>query len=312
MYKIIGADGHEYGPVTVEQVHQWIREGRANAQTRVQPEGSTEWKALGELSEFSASFSGGGAPPPGAPASAEALAAEISARSQEIDIASCISRGWNLVKNNFWRLMGTSLLIFLLIGGVGGALRGIVNLAMGVSWQLQTPPHNAWDVLRLQWPGILVNTLWNLLVSGALIGGLYNYYLKLMRGQPATLGDAFAGFSTALIPLTLAHVVTGLLSSIGTLCCLLPGIYLGVAWKFTLPLVIDKRLGVGEAMELSRKTVTRQWWSVFALLLLAGLLSISGVIACCIGIFVTVPIGIASILYAYEDIFGSQPPAQNT
>jgi uncharacterized membrane protein len=264
------------------------------------------------LPEFSASFSGGAAQPPAGPANVEALTAQISARSQDIDIASCISRGWNLVKNNFWRLMGTSLLIFLLIGGVGGALRAIVNLAMGVSWQLHTPPHNAWDVLRWQWPGILVNTLWNLFVSGALIGGLYNYYLKLMRGQPATLGDAFAGFSSALVPLTLAHVVTGLLSSLASLCCLLPGIYLGVAWKFTLPLVIDKRLDFGEAMKLSRKTVTRQWWSVFALVLLAGLLSVSGVIACCIGIFVTVPIGIASILYAYEDIFGAQPPAQNT
>ncbi len=38
MYKIIGADGKEYGPVTSEQVRQWITEGRANAQTKVQPE----------------------------------------------------------------------------------------------------------------------------------------------------------------------------------------------------------------------------------------------------------------------------------
>src|SRR5580704_16973820 len=171
MYKIIGADGREYGPVTVEQIQQWIREGRANVQTKVRPEGGTEWKALGELPEFSASFSGGGASPPAVPANAEALAAEINARSQDIDIASCISRGWNLVKNNFWRLMGTSLLIFLLIGGVGGALRAIVNLVMGVSWQVHTSL-GPWDALRLQWPGILVNSLWNLFVSGALLGGL--------------------------------------------------------------------------------------------------------------------------------------------
>ena len=52
MYKIIGADGKEYGPVTTEQVRQWLSEGRANAQTRVLLEGTTEWKALGELPEF--------------------------------------------------------------------------------------------------------------------------------------------------------------------------------------------------------------------------------------------------------------------
>jgi hypothetical protein len=63
-------------------------------------------------------------------------------------------------------------------------------------------------------------------------------------------------------------------------------------------------------MELSRKTVTRQWWILFALFLVSGLISVVGVIACCVGVFATVPIGIAAILYAYEDILGSQTTAQ--
>jgi hypothetical protein len=33
MYKIVGADQKEYGPVTEEQLWQWISEGRANGQT---------------------------------------------------------------------------------------------------------------------------------------------------------------------------------------------------------------------------------------------------------------------------------------
>ena len=52
MYRIIGADGREYGPITADQLRQWIAEGRANAQTKVLPEGTTEWKALGEFPEF--------------------------------------------------------------------------------------------------------------------------------------------------------------------------------------------------------------------------------------------------------------------
>jgi hypothetical protein len=306
VYKIIGADGREYGPVTVEQVQQWIREGRANIQTQVQTEGGTEWKALGELPEFSASFTGRGTTPPAIPANAEAPAVASSAPGHEIDIGSCIHRGWNLVKNNFWRLMGTSALVFLLFGGVSVALRRIVNSLLGVP--LPTlGPYPVWDAMVQQWPGFLVSSLWNLCVGGALLGGLYNYYLKLIRGQTATLADAFAGFTGALIPLTLAHIVSGFLSGIGWLLCLVPGIYLGVAWKFTLPLVIDKRLGFWEAMELSRTMVTRQWWSVLVLLLLAGLLSISGIILCCVGVFATAPIGIAAVLYAYEDIFGVPP-----
>ena len=54
MYKIIGADGREYGPITAEQIRQWIAEGRANAQTRAQREGSNEWKSLSAFTEFAA------------------------------------------------------------------------------------------------------------------------------------------------------------------------------------------------------------------------------------------------------------------
>src|SRR4051812_47834611 len=56
MYKIIGADGREYGPVTMEQLRRWIAEGRANAQTRVRLESAAEWQALGNLIEFAGSF----------------------------------------------------------------------------------------------------------------------------------------------------------------------------------------------------------------------------------------------------------------
>src|SRR5436853_3509943 len=56
MYKIIGADGREYGPISAEQVRQWIAEGRANAATLATAENMTEWKPLGSFPEFSLLF----------------------------------------------------------------------------------------------------------------------------------------------------------------------------------------------------------------------------------------------------------------
>jgi hypothetical protein len=52
MFKILGADQKEYGPVTSDQLRQWIAEGRVNAQTRVLLEGTTDWKPLAEFFEF--------------------------------------------------------------------------------------------------------------------------------------------------------------------------------------------------------------------------------------------------------------------
>lgn len=56
MYKIIGADQKEYGPVSTDQLRQWIAEGRINAQTPVKAEGETTWKPIFLVPEFAASF----------------------------------------------------------------------------------------------------------------------------------------------------------------------------------------------------------------------------------------------------------------
>src|ERR1700722_37373 len=52
MYKIIGADQKEYGPVSADQLRQWITEGRVNGQTKVQAADATEWKAMADIPEF--------------------------------------------------------------------------------------------------------------------------------------------------------------------------------------------------------------------------------------------------------------------
>jgi TM2 domain-containing membrane protein YozV len=52
MYKIIGTDGKQYGPVDAEEIRRWLAANRVNAQTLAQTEGSSDWKPLGTFSEF--------------------------------------------------------------------------------------------------------------------------------------------------------------------------------------------------------------------------------------------------------------------
>ena len=61
MYKIIGNDGQTYGPVTAEQIREWIAQGRVENRTPVLVAGAAEWSFLGLLPEFAPHFSG---PPP--------------------------------------------------------------------------------------------------------------------------------------------------------------------------------------------------------------------------------------------------------
>lgn len=52
MYKIIGADGQQYGPVNLEQMRRWFFENRVRAETLVQSEGAADWKPLGSFPEL--------------------------------------------------------------------------------------------------------------------------------------------------------------------------------------------------------------------------------------------------------------------
>ncbi len=65
-YTIIGGDQKQYGPITEAQLRQWITDGRADAQSKVQVEGATEWNVLSDLPEFRDALKS--SPPPTLPA----------------------------------------------------------------------------------------------------------------------------------------------------------------------------------------------------------------------------------------------------
>ena len=78
MYKIIGADGKEYGPIPAEVVRQWVAEGRADAQTRILLEGTTEWKTLSSFPEFATLPPGNPPPLPMGPAPGPAAQGQVA------------------------------------------------------------------------------------------------------------------------------------------------------------------------------------------------------------------------------------------
>jgi predicted Ser/Thr protein kinase len=219
------------------------------------------------------------------PTNAEAMAREILARDYVLNIRSCFRRAWALIRRDFWPLVGGTALVLALLGVAGSA--GGVVIRRGAFNELSSG-----------------TSIIALLVFGPLMGGLSLYYLKKIRGEPATIETAFSGFTTRFLHLFLAGFVTWALTALGFLCLVLPGIYLMVAWWFTLVLVIDKHLDFWAAMELSRKVVTRHWFKFFGFFLLFLLVCAMGAAVLLVGLFIAAPIAMIAAMYAYEDIFG--------
>ena len=102
----------------------------------------------------------------------------------------------------------------------------------------------------------------------------------------STLWESYSQF----IPLAVMLVLMGLLIVGGFFLLVLPGIYLAVAYSFAPYLMIEKNMGVWEALETSRKAITTCWWRYFGLLLIAVLLFIVGTIPLLIGLVWVLPI----------------------
>ena len=70
MYYIQGADQKEYGPVSADQLRQWISENRLNRFSPARADGESLWKTLGDFPEFAEVLVGTAPPASEAPASA--------------------------------------------------------------------------------------------------------------------------------------------------------------------------------------------------------------------------------------------------
>lgn len=86
MYRIIGVDNQQYGPVSADQVRRWLVENRVNAQTLVQLEGTQDWKPLGTFAEFANDFK---APPALASSTQPPTTALSSKASSKIPAGVC-------------------------------------------------------------------------------------------------------------------------------------------------------------------------------------------------------------------------------
>src|SRR6267154_896339 len=273
MYRVIGADKKEYGPVSADEIRRWLAEGRLNGQTLLKAEGEIEWKVLSSFPEFVAALTAQSGPPPipeklSSPADAAAWTGEILTRKVEIQIGRCLARSWNLLMSNFGLLSGATFVFWL------------ISLVQFIPF---------------------VSLLYRVF-AGVLFGGLYLVFIKLIRGRPASIQDVFAGFSDAFGQLLLVGVVSYILEMIGAACCcFIPGVYLMVAWIFSVPLVADKRLEFWSAMELSRKVVNRVWFEIFGLLLVSFLPVI--IASLCVGIKASI-----SLLPALMDIAHAGQP----
>jgi hypothetical protein len=166
IYKIIGEDGKEYGPATVEQIRQWVAEGRVEHRTPVFVDGAKDWNFIGLLPEFANCFPASGTPPNIAPPVRGISSAGQKAKTNSYAQAGMIFGILSLVCCCCGFPFGVLGLVFSLIGlsqinanpqlhegrgmAIAGLVLSIVSLLLGAGSMflnlMMNQSHVAWNI----------------------------------------------------------------------------------------------------------------------------------------------------------------------
>lgn len=159
----------------------------------------------------------------------------------------------------------------------------IVQIVLGIFFPSPPPPAEP------NYLNQVIVTILSYPILMPLIVGVIMLAINYSRGEPIAFQSIF-NYYHLTGRLSLAALLVYIMTVIGFIFLLLPGIYLSIAYIFTLPLIADKGMDVWEAMELSRKAVTKHWFKVFGLFLLLSIIMALGALALGIGLIWAVPL----------------------
>jgi hypothetical protein len=222
-----------------------------------------------------------------------------------------IGRAWEVLKPS----LGVWIVAIIVYGVIIGAFSMLVGAVTGTAARPPIPmpappgpggvPGAMPNLPTPNYPMIFVSQLIQFVVGQFLIGGIYRMAINQVRSGQVNLGDMFS--VTDVLPALLgAAILTGLATVIGFLLCIIPGLLISGLLMFTIPLVVDARLGAVEAMSTSWNTLKDQMLMAVVFLIVIGLLAGAGVLLCGVGLLVTAPLAILSLALLYRDFFPQQ------
>lgn len=197
-------------------------------------------------------------------------------------IGEVLSEAWKLkdgFKGTYWGAILIFAIIstivpgvFVAIGGDGSAVRAVSQLVA-------------------------------ILVTYPLLVGTIMIAIKHSVGLPTGVSMVF-DYYPRTIPIFLLYLLMVVMVFLGFLLLILPGIYLSFAYMLALPLLVDKNMGLWEALEASRKAITPCWFRTFAIILIGSIITAVSAIPLGIGLIWTVPFFGLVVAIIYRNVVG--------
>jgi uncharacterized membrane protein len=133
--------------------------------------------------------------------------------------------------------------------------------------------------------------------------------LDIADAKPVSIGSFLMPRNFG--PAVLAALLVGVLTAIGWLLLIVPGLIFGFLAQFTIPFVIDRSLSPIDALKASISTAKNNVGSALLSYLTQIAVLLVGELLCGVGLFVAFPVAILIQVYTYRLLSGGQvAPAQ--
>ena len=302
-YEMIGGDGEQYGPFTIEQLQDNLSHGRANAQSQIRETGTEAWQPLGQVlgNQSIENF-------------AEYREAILTG-NRRLDVGLAFSQGSELFKAHMGILIGSFLLFMLLIV----ATASVPLIGSCVQITLQGPLTGGLFILILNLIRTETASIGDLFEGFKSFGGLFLIVLvqtlivslvvlpgvALMIGgfvMEVDLGD-LRGQNEEAVLKALGAGLLHPLTILGFLSMILLSIISYTLIFFPLPLLADRKLGLSEAFGLGFQVSKRNFFPILKLIIIGSLVVVVSLIPCGLGLIFAGPWFYAVLAQAYEQLF---------
>jgi hypothetical protein len=207
-----------------------------------------------------------------------------------LSVGDAVRYGWNRFKSNPWTWIGAVVLAVI--------IQGALNSLFGnrSTFRLDTFGQSFWT---LGWIiGSLVTTVIGYLIDAALVRGA----LHEVDGQRSSLGSFFRFTNVGNV--ILASILVGVLTTIGLVLFVIPGLIVAFLSWWTLQYVIDRGDSATEGLRSSFRAISSQAGPVLLLALALIGINILGAIPFGLGLLITIPVSVIASTYAYRVVSG--------
>jgi hypothetical protein len=155
--------------------------------------------------------------------------------------------------------------------------------------------------------GSLLFSILQLGINALVTVSIFASILKILRENGGSYSFDHGLSVSVYVKFAVCQFIYGLAVVLGFAFFIVPGVFIAVRWVFAPLYLIDHpNAGIGEALQASWNKTEGLFWPLFGLGLAATIVTISGILLCCIGLYFTMIIAYVAQVMTYRMLWNDE------